>query len=196
MNNQLDKIVECIVVTQNHDGTAHIAPFGLRQRDGLILIAPFRPSTSLENLLSGRPVTFNFTTDVRLFAGALTGRRDWPVVKSVSGAWVLENTLSYQEVELVNVIDDVIRPELYFETQFLVNVSPFMGFSRAQAAVLELCVLVSRLNHLPIEKIEAEMNYLKIAVDKTAGENELQAWNWLLETVDRYKSDIQGNDIA
>ncbi len=196
MNNLPEKIIESIVVTQNPDGTPHIAPFGLRQRKGLMLLAPFRPSTSLDNLLSGRPASLNYTVDVRVFAGALTGRRDWPVIKSPLGAWALENALSYQEVRLVKVIDDDVRPELYFETQSLVNVSPFMGFNRAQASVLELCVLVSRLNRLSIEKIDAEINYLQIAIDKTAGEHEFEAWGWLIDAVENHKATLQGHRFA
>jgi hypothetical protein len=196
LNSRPEKIIENIVVTQNPDGTPHIAPFGLRQRNGLLLLAPFRPSTSLDNLLSGRQVSFNFTVDVRVFAGALTGRRDWPVIRSPLGAWVLENALSYHEVKLVNVIDDDVRPELYFETQSLVNVSPFMGFNRAQGAVLELCVLVSRLNRLSIEKIDAEINYLQIAIDKTAGEHEFEAWGWLIDAVENHKATMQGHHVA
>lgn len=184
------------MITQNPNGSPHIAPFGLRQRDNLVLIAPFRPSTSLDNLLSGRPVSFNFTVDVRVFAGALTGRRDWPVIKSPLGAWALECALSYQEMKLMHLIEDDVRPQLYFETKSLVNVSPFMGFNRAQAAVLELCVLVSRLNRLPIEKIEAEINYLQIAIDRTAGEHEFEAWQWLIDAVENHKLALQGNNIA
>jgi len=45
----------------------------------------------------------------------------------------------------------------------------FSGFNRAQAAVIEAAILVSRLNMLPQEKIDAEMAYLRIAVEKTAG---------------------------
>jgi uncharacterized protein len=196
LNNTIEKIIESIVITQNPDGSAHIAPFGLRQRNNLVLIAPFRPSASLDNLLSGRPVSFNFTVDVRVFAGALTARRDWPVVKSPLGAWVLKSALSYQEVKLMHVIEDDFRPELYFETQSLVNISPFMGFNRAQAAVLELCVLVSRLNRLPIDKIDAEIKYLQIAINKTAGEHEMEAWKWLIDAVENHKSRLQGNNIA
>jgi hypothetical protein len=196
LNSTIEKIIESIVITQNPDGSPHIAPFGLRQRNNLVLIAPFRPSASLDNLLSGRPVSFNFTVDVRVFAGALTARRDWPVVKSPLGAWVLKSASSYQEVKLMHVIEDYVRPELYFETQSLVNISPFMGFNRAQAAVLELCVLVSRLNRLPIDKIDAEIKYLQIAINKTAGEHELEAWEWLIDAVENHKSGLQGNNIA
>jgi len=35
----------------------------------------------------------------------------------------------------------------------------------------------------PAGKLEAELEYLKIAIDKTAGEAELQAWGWLMEAI-------------
>ncbi len=61
----------------------------------------------------------------------------------------------------------------------------FMGFNRAQAAVMEGAVLVSRLHRLPREKVESEMRYLQIAIDKTAGSEEHEAWSWLQQAVAR-----------
>ena len=61
--------------------------------------------------------------------------------------------------------------------------APFTGFNRAKAAVLELAILVSRLGMLPREKIEAEIAYLTIAIEKTAGEEEREAWGWLMQRV-------------
>jgi uncharacterized protein len=55
--------------------------------------------------------------------------------------------------------------------------------NRAQAAVIEGAVLVSRLHMLPAEKIASEMAYLQIAIDKTAGSEEREAWSWLREAV-------------
>jgi uncharacterized protein len=43
--------------------------------------------------------------------------------------------------------------------------------------------LVSRLDFLPREKIEREIDYLRIAVEKTAGAAEQEAWNWLIEKI-------------
>jgi hypothetical protein len=37
---------------------------------------------------------------------------------------------------------------------------------------------------LPREKVESEIAYLSIAIDKTAGPSEQQAWQWLMEAVD------------
>ncbi len=190
-----EKIDEIILISENADGTPHIAPFGMRERDGLILIAPFRPSASLDNLISGRPASINATDDVRVFAGALTGRRQWPVNK-LDGAWVLSSALSYRSLKLAKVEEDEQRPHLYFEVKKEGNLKPFRGYNRAQVAVIELCVLVSRLNRLPLEKILVEMEYLQIAIDKTAGEQELEAWGWLLEAVENHRAKITGANLA
>ena len=190
-----EKINEIILISENADGTPHIAPFGMRERGGLLLIAPFRPSVSLDNLMSGRPATVNTTDDVRVFAGALTGLRDWSVRK-LDGAWVLPSALSYRLLKLVKVEEDEQRPHLYFEVEREANLRPFQGYNRAQAAVIELCVLVSRLNRLPLEKILAEIAYLQIAIDKTAGEQELQAWRWLMEAVENHQANIRGANLA
>ena len=190
-----EKINEIILISENADGTPHIAPFGMRERGGLLLIAPFRPSVSLDNLMSGCPATVNTTDDVRVFAGALTGRRDWSVSK-LEGAWALPSALSYRLLKLVKVEEDEQRPHLYFEVEREANLRPFQGYNRAQAAVIELCVLVSRLNRLPLEKILAEIAYLQIAIDKTAGEQELQAWRWLMEAVENHQANIRGANLA
>jgi hypothetical protein len=61
--------------------------------------------------------------------------------------------------------------------------APFIGFNRAQAAVIEGAVLVSRLAMLTADKVDAEMAYLQIAIDKTAGAEEREAWSWLQQAV-------------
>jgi hypothetical protein len=66
--------------------------------------------------------------------------------------------------------------------------APFLGFNRAQAAVIEGAVLVSRLHMLAPEKIEGEMRYLQIAIDKTAGPAEHEAWQWLSDAVARHRT--------
>jgi hypothetical protein len=52
--------------------------------------------------------------------------------------------------------------------------------------VLEAAILVSRLSMLPRERIESEIAYLKIAVEKTAGPEEREAWDWLMEAVTQF----------
>ena len=92
--------------------------------------------------------------------------------------------------------DDAQRPHLYFEVTREENLKSFKGYNRAQAAVLELCVLVSRLSMLPLEKVTSEMTYLQIAIDKTAGEHELEAWGWLVEAVENHQAGLTGGNLA
>jgi len=190
-------IYESILTTLSPEGVPHIAPFGVRERDGLILIAPFRPSVTLDNLLSTRHAVLNFTDDVRVFAGSLSGHRDWPLTKAsnIDGV-VLSSALTHRELALVEVKEDQVRPELYFRVVHEEIHAPFRGFNRAQAAVIELAVLVSRLHMLPLDKIETELNYLKIAIEKTAGERELEAWQWLVDKVENHKAMITGENQA
>jgi len=54
--------------------------------------------------------------------------------------------------------------------------------------VIEAAILVSRLDRLPAQKIDDEMRYLAIAVDKTAGPVEREAWSWLTERIRTYRS--------
>jgi hypothetical protein len=62
-----------------------------------------------------------------------------------------------------------------------------MGLNRAKAAVLEAAVLVSRLHMLADEKIDSEIEYLQIAIDKTASEQELEAWGWLMNRIKTFR---------
>ena len=62
-------------------------------------------------------------------------------------------------------------------------IKPFKGFNRAQAAVIEAAILVSRIQILPLKKIKKELQYLKIAIEKTAGNNEKIAWKKLMNKI-------------
>ena len=95
-------IYETIITSIATDGRVHIAPFGIREQQAQVLIAPFYPSSTLDNLLRSRQAVVNATDDVRIFAGALTGRRDWPLrrAEKIEG-WVLEAALAHRELELV-----------------------------------------------------------------------------------------------
>ena len=190
-------ILETIVATVNQDGSAHITPFGIREQDDLVLIAPFRPSTSLENILRTKMAVISLTDDVRVFAGSLTGRRHWPLISATQvEGFVLQQALAHRELELVKIEEDATRPKCWFRVVNEQNHAPFKGFNRAQAAVVELAVLVSRLHLLSAEKIDSEIQYLRIAIEKTAGEHEREAWNWLMEAVENFRAEQSGENVA
>jgi hypothetical protein len=182
-------IREVIVTTRGRTGQVHIAPMGISRRGDLIVIAPFRPSTTLENLLDRRCAVVNYTDDVRVFAGCLTGRRDWPLVDAERvDAPRLPGALAHTELELAEIEEDAVRPRLICRTVLDATHAPFRGLNRAKAAVLELAILVSRLDRLPPEKIAREIEYLRIALDKTAGPEEQEAWDWLMTRVKEHRA--------
>lgn len=188
-------IRETIVTTLNADETVHIAPMGIREQDDLIVIAPFQPSTTLENLKRNGVAVINMTDDVRIFAGCLTGHYDWPTVPAemIKGRR-LRDPLSHCEVEVVRVEDDEVRPRFFCAVRQRKTHRPFQGFNRAQHAVLEAAILVSRLHMLSTDKIDSELKYLQIAVDKTAGAPEREAWSWLMARISDYRTQkIAGN---
>lgn len=184
----MPKIVETIVTTQSIDGLVHVAPLGLIAEGDHWVIAPFAPSRTLENLRAVPFACASHTSDVRVFAGCITGRKAWPTVPAlnVTGAR-LADCASHWELAVERVVDDAQRPRFVCRVVETQSHAAWGGFNRAQAAVIECAVLVSRLHMLPWEKIEAELAYFDIAISKTAGPRELEAWGWLMERIDGWR---------
>jgi uncharacterized protein len=185
-------IRESIVTTRDAHGGTHIAPMGVHVTGNALVIAPFKPSATLDNLLREPHACINYPDDVRVYAGCLTGRRDWPVcaAERIDG-WRLVDCLAHAEVEIEHREDDELRPRFRCRVIHEANHAPFRGFNRAQAAVVELAILVSRLGRVPREKVERDIEYLQIAVDKTAGAREREAWEWLMEKIDTWRAEFE-----
>lgn len=184
-----DQIFESVVSTVDGEGRPHVAPMGVRHLGGQVVLMPFRPSTTLDNIAATGNAVLNVVTDTRVFAGCVSGRRrDWPTLPAEQVAGVrLACALRHVELRLASPIDaQAQRPVLLLARVHEAVHAHFEGFNRAQAAVIEGAVLVSRLHMLPPEKIEREMAYLQIAIDKTAGPGEHEAWGWLVDAVQRH----------
>ena len=180
-------IFESMVCTLRGNGEAHLTPLGYRIEAEKIVLAPFVPSNTLDNLRTNGVATLNFTDDVRVYAGCLTGRRDWPLVRAKAvPAWRLRDTLGHYELTVVEEIADEQRPRFNCEIVHQENHRIFRGFNRAQAAVLEACILATRLDWIDRTKVVAEMRYLSIAIDKTAGPQEHCAWQWIVEKINAH----------
>jgi hypothetical protein len=191
----MPRIVETLLTTLNAKGEAHIAPLGLIDDEGSgWIVAPFRPSRTLDNLMVNPFAVASHVDDVRIFAGCITGSRDWPLVPAdtVNGVR-LESAVSHWELKVDRLTDHEQRPKFHCQIVHSGSHRPWPGFNRAQAAVLELAVLSTRLGMLPPDKVEAELKYLQIAIDKTAGDREHEAWSWLMERIDAWR---RGDDKA
>jgi hypothetical protein len=181
-------IFETIVTTRDDAGRAHIAPMGIRREEQCIILSPFRPSTTLDHILREQCAVVNYVDDVRIFAGCLTGRYHWPTQPAERLICPrLTAALAHSEVELKRMEEDPMRPRLYCREILHVSHGAFQGFNRAQSAVIEAAILVSRLNLLSQEKIDTEMAYLAIAVEKTAGPREQEAWGWLKKQIEEFR---------
>ncbi|MBL8351733.1 MAG: DUF447 family protein [Burkholderiaceae bacterium] len=187
-----DQIFETVITTVDSAGVGHVAPMGVRYRstpDGRpgVVLMPFKPSTTLANIVATGCAVLNLVTDTRVFAACVTGRRDAQVLALLPAQRVaglrLGLALRHVELQLVECRDDDQRPRLHLAAVHEAEHAPFIGLNRAQAAVIEGAVLVSRLQLLPADKIRREMAYLQIAIDKTAGAAEHEAWRWLREAV-------------
>lgn len=180
------RIHEVIVTTLDEGGRPHSAPMGISEVNGYFHIKPFKPSSTYDNLKRHPQCTINYIDDVRVFAGALTGRRDWPTLpcKQIKGEY-LEQALSHSELEIKRVDDDDPRACFYGQVVKELSHAPFRGFNRAQSAVIEAAILVSRIGMLSEQKIRDELAYLRIGIEKTAGERELEAWGWLMEKIEQ-----------
>ena len=205
-------IFETIITTVDLAGEPHVTPFGVRYEGDLVVIAPYKPSTTLDNILATKCAVMNLADDVRVFAAALINRKttnkniaNRETANGETGALVqankingfrLADCLAHVELELVELRDDAIRPQLFMQKVAEFNHKPFAGFNRAQAAVIELAVLASRLHLLPKDKIMNEIAYLKIAMDKTAGEREMQAWVCIIEAIENFYAEQAGTNQA
>ncbi len=190
-------ILETIITSVDVQNNVHVTPFGIHIENELVVISPYKPSATLNNILATKCAVMNLTDDVRIFAAALTKRQVWEVQPTdhVVG-FRLADTLAHKELKLVKAEDDAVRPKLFLEVVHTEQHRAFEGFNRAQAAVIELAVLVSRLHMISKEKVTSEMQYLQIAVDKTAGKRELEAWGWLVEKINNFYAEQSGENFA
>ena len=142
-------IRECIVTTLSEEGRVHIAPLGLiattsKMRREAGSSRPFRPSTTLDNLRATPFAVASFTDDVLVFAGCLTGRKDWPTrpATHVPGV-VLDGALAHAELKVERIEEDEQRPRFHCRVVHQAMHAPFLGFNRAQGAVIEAAILAT-----------------------------------------------------
>src|SRR5580698_2495607 len=107
-------IRETIVTTIDGEGKIHIAPLGIIADGGRWILAPFRPSKTLDNLRAVPFAVANHTDDVRVFAGCLTGRRDWRTVPAQDVPVPrLAEALAHAELAVTRVTEDAQRPRFH-----------------------------------------------------------------------------------
>jgi hypothetical protein len=75
------------------------------------------------------------------------------------------------------------------------NFREWSGWNRAQNAVLELTIMATRVGWTPRNIFESQIESLTPLIEKTAGERERKAWNFVLQYLEKAwsKSASAGN---
>ncbi len=180
-----DMIYEAVIITQSIAGEVHITPMGYRYEGREVLVAPFVPSQTATNLREIPFASLNATTDVRVIAGCLVGRRGWPTVACEHVAVRrLGDAMTHLELAVRDIDDsDPQRPRFVCDVVHSVNHQPFLGFNRAQHAVVEAAITVSRLTRLERSYVKQQLAQLAPLIEKTASAAEREAWQWLVTAV-------------
>ena len=184
---------ETIVTTKNQDNTVKVSPLGIYIDEGILKIKPFKPSASLDNILRNKSGVINYVDDVRIFTSCIIKKKiniDFAATNIID-CFRIKNAVSHTEFIVENIDENNKRPTITCKPVYEETHKMYYGFNRAKSAVIELCILASRLGIIDNKKIDDEIKYLQIAINKTAGSNEAEAWGWLLEYINKYKDSIK-----
>lgn len=173
-------IIETIVTSTDPDGKVNFAPMGVEWGEEIIVIKPFLDTTTFRNLRDTRVAVVNITDDVRIFARAALSAPTFAAhpAERVSGV-ILDAACSWREVH-VTTIDDT-PPRSRIETRVVHRGAQreFIGFNRARSAVLEATILATRTHMLSAKQILHDLERLQVIVDKTAGDHEHEAMDFV-----------------
>ena len=181
-------ILEGIVTTLGPSDKLNIAPMGPRVEPNLdrFVLRPFQTSTTYRNLKDHGEGVLHVTDDVWLLAQAAIGSVEpapemFPATK-VHGH-VLANACRWYEFRVTQLDDREERTTIDCEVVYVGRLRDFLGFNRAKHAVVEAAILATRTEFLPIDEILADFSKLAVLVQKTGGDAEHRAFQFLLDHV-------------
>ncbi|HKD38333.1 MAG TPA: DUF447 domain-containing protein [Pirellulales bacterium] len=193
-------ILEGIVTTVNADGGVNISPMGpivdaasAGENADIkrLVLRPYQTSTTFANLKRIGEAVFHVTDDVLLLATAAVGEPDPrpPLVpaESVKG-FVIADACRWYALRVTAIDDSQPRSRITADVVDRGRIRDFFGFNRAKHAVLEAAILATRVGLMPGDDIVAEFKRLAVIVEKTGGEQEHTAFQFLQDYVDRAKN--------
>ena len=184
------RILEGIVTTLNVDGNVNVSPMGPIVDDALdrLWLRPYHTSTTYRNLKrTGRGV-FHVTDDVELLAQAAVGQPA-PLPRFATtpagDALILADACRWYAFEIESLDDVEERTSIVAKVTDRGTLREFVGFNRAQHAVLEAAILATRIHMTGAAVILAEYDRLQVAVNKTGAAAEQRAMAFLRSHVAR-----------
>jgi uncharacterized protein len=184
-----DLILEGIVVTLDSAGNANVAPMGPRVDRSItrLVLRPFQTAQTYRNLKATGSGVFHVTDDVELLAHAAVGLLEQPPPFVPIDGFLcprLADTCRWFAFQVQWLDDSAERTTIDCRVVAQGELRPFLGFNRAKHAVLEAAILATRIGILPDDEIRGEMARLAVPVQKTAGMQERNAFNFLREFID------------
>ncbi len=181
-------IVEGIVTSVNEAGHLNVAPMGpiVLGDFASLLLRPFQPSTTFNNLATMRCGVFHVVDRVELIAQAAIGKLTvLPAVEpaNVIDGFVLQDCCRWFEFTVDSVDTAEARSQMPSTIVHRGERRPFFGFNRARHAVLEAAILSTRLHLLSRQHVLSMIESLESAVEKTGGSEEKLAFAMLKEFV-------------
>ncbi len=180
-------ILETIVSTLNLLGKVNFAPMGVELSDcATPTTAILRPFTNTHTFYNLRDTPFgviNFTGDVYAMARCALDEYEPPWLKGArTGVPYMVNASSHMEFKVKTISDTDVRAAVNVEFLETRRLPCSIGLNRAVFAVLETLILATRLSLYERSKVEAIMNHYAQIVEKTGGEQEKTA----MDFVDRW----------
>ncbi len=178
-------ILEGIVTTVSDSGAVNLAPMGPEVPGAnfdRFVLKPFATSQTYQNLKAHGEGVLHITDDVLLLAKAAVGRID-PMPTLISAqrvrGQIIQDVCRFCEFRVVRIDDSRERIQMDAEVVRWGRNRDFFGFNRAMFAVLEAAILATRTHFLAREQIVAEFARLQPLVEKTAGQREREAFEFL-----------------
>jgi len=184
-------IVEGVLTTCDSAGRENIAAMGVLLDEADIApdgtwkafrLRPFEGSRTYANLRQHSCGVFHLTDDVELLARAALG--DAGPVPTVPASTVrcptLKDCIRAFEFEITSADWSEPRANLLCRVIMTHRRRDWIGWNRAQHAVLELTISATRVKMIPRDVIEHQIRQLTPLIEKTAGARESAAWEFVL----------------
>ena len=181
-------ILEGLVTTTDGAGAMHVAAMGplvddsdvAAGRVGRLVLRPFASSQTAAHLAVRPAGVFHVTDDVLLMARVVTGAVPTPPAARAAeavGGWILEGACRAWEFVIESADRGGERQRLEARVVREHAGRPFLGFNRAAHAVVEGCILVTRLHLSGPGEVADRLAELAPLVEKTGGPREREAFD-------------------
>lgn len=184
-----DRVLETIVSTVDARGAPNFAPMGITIDEDRVLLRPFRDARTWSNLREVGEGVVNITDDALLFALCALGDETPPYgpAREVRGV-VLDDVCAWKEFVIQSSDLSGERGRFEGRVVFAGRGREFLGLNRARHAVLEATILATRVFLLGREHVLAEIERLRPLVDKTGGQNERVAFEFVARRIRERKN--------